>query len=811
MIVTDKKKKKNYSSGSSSNNNSAGQNGTSSDDNEAGTMNLLRLLLSLDNGPRSARSASSQQIQRRSSSKSSLQSQQQEQQRQQQQQEEEAGGKDVEEKKGEDKKEDALSKQLLFMQQQQQQEEQEANPQENLCDSYRSANSATTLSSCCTNTTTSSAAFKYKPRRKHAAAGPATTPISTAGPPSVQTLHGENDVVQASNNGNDALKHQMMRRMSSFDATNKNALLKRQTMSTNSMVSTGSTMDIRRRGVSQLLSNQDDWGGALSREGQQREQQQGSSGSDNSFKRQVAGMASTGTMKDLEKRHMPHIPLVNKDLQNQDWGVGGSMDPRPNNSVSTGLVVGGPSMKNRQMMPTSGGMMSHGGTNSNQDLRASVDWGDGSNPNLNVSATTGTSSQESDNSFKRQVAGMVSTGTMQDLEKRHVPLMNSDLQNQDWVGGATTSPSAGLMVRGGGGGSPSRDHHMPTDTTLNRQLMHTGMVSTGSMRDMMKRRVMTTKERENQTFGYENNNTALARKPHHWQQGRAKPGGATLRDQKAILERRLKESAQVNTYSAPFTCGNARDTSSGDNNMEKSPKDVMHQLRDGTSRHQAQEAEQTLSKNKDSGVTQKTGGTDLFLRYLENKSKSGVIVPPSVPTPLGSTDARDGSTNNNSNSTSAAQRGFGVNSKSSSAGDDLLVSWGDTGNDEEDEDDEDGVGPIPVCIPKQQQERIITPRSGSGPIVWAGSFAQNERTITINHEAAQRRVSDITTGFEYDDNDRGVITINHSELAQRRVSDITTGFPDDDGDGFQVDEERAPVALKKKMRSMSIAEVPGRR
>mmetsp|Transcript_39758 Transcript_39758/g.83600 ORF Transcript_39758/g.83600 Transcript_39758/m.83600 type:complete len:1353 (+) Transcript_39758:240-4298(+) len=496
---------------------------------------------------------------------------------------------------------------------------------------------------------------------------------------------------------------------------------------------------------------------------------------------------------------------------------------------------------------------------------------DDSSKSFTTASSKSSNGSDDSSSMKRHMRNMMSTGSIRDMHKRHIPTTNADNANQDWsVMNQNTASST--MHRANQLLPPS----IATSPLMNK-FPSTSMMSTGSSKDISRRNIPKTAAAKmmNQNWSTPTGTPMAQMNPLRQQQQVVSSNDALLNSQTIVL----RSSTNTKDVNQPFAPNPQVRQDQGfvshgallqmrkqhqHQHQQLSEKELANRqaaltkIRDLKKRHKERQQTQLKSsgnsqtlggfvtmvdsidlrkdqENEPSKSQEKKGGnagvqcapaasgvgsqgqdqfkenshtvsSDLFSRYLENKRNESVESSKSTPS------KRDGKSSSCPANDLMDPQGSSTHKPTVSG--ELLVNWGDPG---EDDDDEEEEGDFQEKIEERVDSKNFgRPLNYTKPIVPKNNEPQEdtvvwdhkveERCITIDHqEAAQRRVSDITfTDFE---EDRGCITINHKDAAMRRVSDITTDFALDDCKE-EAEEAQAPKALRRRIRSLSIQEEP---
>jgi len=693
--------------------------------------------------------------------------------------------------------------------------------------------------------------FKYKPRRKHA------SPVGN-------TLESTN-MFSSTDNSNDIQRQRQVRTLQDNAIVNRSSSTALSTsisddtlnQNVHSMMRTGSIRDVNKRRGNQ---------GALLNPLNQQQQPQPS---DNASWNPQANVLSTGNItRDMRQRHIPttaerqnqdwatsngaslnqqQLPSDNvnrqaaltgirdqkkrhKEMQHQERAFGDTDNNNGENSISDNPMINNIDLRRRQMILKSSTM------HEKEEANNGRVWGTttASSTNQVVQEKSNDNGNTSTDMFRRYLENKARSST---ATSKPASSSNDD-----------TSPA--LLTNGSSGprGSSAKNQHQgrafdDTDNnngensisdndpmidridSMRRQMitqsstMHeqeallnpldqqqqrqpsdnaswnpqANVLSTGNItRDMRQRRIPkhhipTTAERQHQDLA--TGNGAL------WNQQQLpsdnvnrKAASTRIRD---LMKRHKERQQQGQDFDDNYNNYGENSISDSDLMIESDSIDLrrrqmimksstMHEndeanngrVRGTTTASSSSSSQVVQEKSNDNGNTGYTG-TNLFRRYLENKARRSTAT--SKPE---SSNKDDTSLTLLTNGSSGPR---GSSTKNASSAGQLLVEWGDTTADDDDDDEHGNINSempnecIEPCIPKKKEQQEET-------IIWPGSF---------NHVVEDR-----------------YITINHNEAAFRRVSDLTTHSFDEEIDGYQEEAEElpAPLAFRRKMRSLSIAE-----
>jgi len=415
------------------------------------------------------------------------------------------------------------------------------------------------------------------------------------------------------------------------------------------------------------------------------------------LERRVHDMMSTGSIRDIKKRH---IPSTNAESRNQDC----SSISNIGNTASSNMRP--PHM----MMPSILSSMNNGKNSSSSMMHRP--------PHMMPSTNR-----------------MMSSGSSKDMLLRCIPgTTAAERQNQDWVATGSCNQMALLNPLN------QQQQPQPSDNNASWNRQANVLITGNSTRDMCRRRIPTTAERQHQDWAT-GNGTLLNQQQQEQPSGNANHHAA-LKRICDYLKKRHKERKYSIIDNGPMIDSidlRRRQMITKSRTMHEKEEENIGRVRGTTTVSSSSQIVQEKSNdNSNTGCT----GTDLFRRYLENKARNSTTTTTSKPASSNKDETPPALLANGS----PCPRGSKANTPSVGQ---LLVEWGDTTQEEDennvDENDNinsempnDCVGP---CIPKKKEQQEET-------IFWPGSFDHMVENcyITINHnEAAFRRVSDITT------------------------------------------------------------------
>lgn len=163
-----------------------------------------------------------------------------------------------------------------------------------------------------------------------------------------------------------------------------------------------------------------------------------STGSDEALKQHMQSIMSTGSIMDIRK---PIIPVVDSDSKHLDWssnngntaaftlqrqlGVSTILPSKSNGNNPSSMIQNSP----LQMMSSSNSVISIKDSKELRQMQVQTLQDNIVNRSMTIEVTNFSgSSDDSDNTLSRNMKGIISTGSMMDIQKRHIPVS----KNQDW-------------------------------------------------------------------------------------------------------------------------------------------------------------------------------------------------------------------------------------------------------------------------------------------------------------------------------------------------------------------------------------------